>query len=180
MQAPLKKKSDMKILILYLMNKIGYALDYVTLNDMITTDGLMSSFDFTECFAELLDAGNIRVVAGDSGELFAITEQGRRVCESLEGNLLAGIRDRIYKSALSMLDFRQSGRRTDHSVEIVPDKKPVFRCSVSDSSGELFSLRAEVESEDQLARVVNNWEKRPETVYKSILAMLAGDADYIL
>ena len=77
MQAPLRKKSEMKILILYLMNKIRYPLDFMTLHDIMTLDGLMSSFDFNECFAELLDAGNIEELKDDDEDRYAVTAQGR-------------------------------------------------------------------------------------------------------
>ncbi|MBQ7161249.1 MAG: DUF4364 family protein [Clostridia bacterium] len=180
-QAPLRKKSDMKLLILYLMDKIAYPLDYVTLNDMTTTDGLIGSFDFTECFAELLDAGNVRELKDENGEdVYLLTEQGERVVESLQGNLLPSIREMVYKSALSMVDFRISGRKIEHSVSRSENGKPVFTGGVSDSHGTLFSVTAELETDEQLTRVVRNWEKRPEAIYKGILAVISGDADYIL
>ena len=180
-QAPLRKKSEMKLLILYLMDKIAYPLDYVTLNDMTTTDGLIGSFDFSECFAELLDAGNIRELKDENGDdVYLLTEQGERVVESLQGNLLSGIREQVYKSALSLVDFRVSGRKTEHTVAYTAGGKPVFTGSVSDARGTLFSVTLELETEDQLTRVRRNWEKRPEAIYKGVLAVLSGDADYIL
>ena len=181
MQAPLRKKSDMKLLILYLMDKLAYPLDYVTLNDMTTTDGLIGSFDFTECFAELLDAGNVRELKDENGDdVYLLTEQGERVVESLQGNLLPSIREQVYKSALALVDFRISGRRIEHSESRTPSGKPVFTGSVADAGGTLFSVTAELETEEQLIRVTRNWERRPEAIYKGILAVLSGDADYIL
>ena len=180
-QAPLRKKSDMKLLILYLMDKIGYPLDYVTLNDMTTADGLLGSFDFAECFAELLDAGNVRELKNDAGEdVYALTEQGGRVVESLQSNLLPSIRETVYKSALSLVDFRVSGRKIEHKESLSASGKPVFCGSISDSGGTLFSVTLELETDAQLSRVVRNWEKRPEAIYKGVLAVLSGDADYIL
>ena len=181
MQAPLRKKSDMKLLILYLMDKLAYPLDYVTLNDMTTTDGLIGSFDFTECFAELLDAGNVRELKDENGDdVYLLTEQGERVVESLQGNLLPSIREQVYKSALALVDFRISGRRIEHTESRTPSGKPVFTGSVTDGAGTLFSVTAELETDEQLMRVTRNWEKRPEAIYKGILAVLSGDADYIL
>ena len=181
MQAPLRKKSEMKLLILYLMDKISYPLDYVTLNDMATADGLIGNFDFTECFAELLDAGNIKELTDENGEdVYLLTDQGERVVESLQGNLLPSIREQVYKSALAMVDFRVSGKKIEQKTGRTASGKPIFTGSVSNLRGTLFSVTAELETEEQLMRVVRNWEKRPEAIYKGILAVLSGDADYIL
>lgn len=182
MQAPLIKKSDMKLLILYVMNRIGYPLDYVTLNDMSTTDGLMGSFDFTECFAELLDAGNVRELKeGDRGEeLYALTEQGVRVIENLEDNLLSGIREQVYKSAVALLDFQLSGRRVSHEIGAAEDGKPLFTAKVEDSAGQLFNVSVKLATREQAEKFAANWDKRPEHIYKSVLALLSGEAEYII
>jgi len=181
MQAPLIKKNDMKLLILYIMSKIGYPLDYVTLNDMATTDGLMTGFDFTECFAELLDAGNVTEFKNEArGEVYGLTEQGKRVIENLEGNLLSGIREQAYKSAVAVLNFNLSGRVTKCEVERSDSGKPLFTGTVEDSTGLLFSLTIQAETDGQAALFRSNWEKRPEHVFKTVLALLSGDADYLL
>lgn len=180
MQAQLRNKSDIKLLMLYLLKKIGYPLDYVTYNDICTVDGLIGSFDFTECFAELIDAGNIREFDGAGEDLFTLSEQGHRVIDGLESSLMKSLRDQAYKSALSLIDFRKSGRRMEYSTGKSGDGKPVFTCSVTDNRGVLLSISASLETEDQLDRVVYNWGKRPESIYRAILGVLNGDVNYIL
>lgn len=180
MQAQLRDKTNIKLLMLYLMKKIGYPLDYVTFNDVCTVDGLIGSFDFTECFAELVDAGNICQTDDSSDDLFALSAQGRRVVDDLEDLLLRSIRENAYKSALSLLDFRKSGRRMEHSTGRNSEGKPVFSCTVTDNNGVLLSLTSTLESEDELSRAVYNWTNRPESVYRAMLSVLNGDADYIL
>lgn len=180
MQAQLRDKSNIKLLMLYLMKKVGYPLDYVTFNDICTVDGLIGSFDFTECFAELVDAGNIRESGESSDDLFILSEQGHRVVEALEDTLLRSIRENAYKSALSLLDFRKSGMRMEHSAGRTGDGKPIFTCTVTNNNGVLLSLTSALESDDELDRAVYNWTRRPESVYRAILSVLNGDADYIL
>jgi exodeoxyribonuclease VII large subunit len=118
---------------------------------------------------------------GGSGEdLFTLSEQGHRVIDGLEDSLLKSIRDQAYKSALSLIDFRKSGRRMEYSTGKSSDGKPVFTCSVTDNRGILLSISASLETEDQLDRVVYNWGKRPESIYRAILGVLNGDVNYIL
>ena len=59
MQAPLKEKNDIKIFILYLLKNLNYPLDFNTISDIVVQDEFVNYFDFAECFAELLDIGNI-------------------------------------------------------------------------------------------------------------------------
>lgn len=180
-QAPLKKKGEMKLLILYVMKKISYPLDYMTLNEISTTDGFIDGFEFAECFAELLDAGNITEFKDDSGEdVYVLTDTGSRVIENLEGDLLSGIREQVYKTAIALMDFRLSGRRVTSEVKRDEADRPVFTGTVEDATGVLFSVTAQLETEDQLQRVEMTWEKHPEHIYKSLLALLSGDAEYLM
>lgn len=60
----LKDKTDIKIFILYLMENLTVPLRYSELNDIAVTDGVVSCIDFAECFAELVDTGNVRPYTG--------------------------------------------------------------------------------------------------------------------
>lgn len=111
MQAALKDKNDIKIFILYLMRNVGYPLEFENLNDIVIQDGVVGYFDFVECFGELLDTGNVREIKGENGDLYEITEQGKHVSDSLEGNLLGLIRDKSLKSALRLLSFKKTRLR---------------------------------------------------------------------
>ena len=62
MQGQLKEKNDIKIFILYLLRNVGYPLDFGNINDIVLQDGVVGYFDFAECFAVLLDAGNVQEI----------------------------------------------------------------------------------------------------------------------
>ena len=88
MQTRLKDKNDIKIFILYLLKNVGYALDFSNINDIVVQDGVVNYFDFAECFAELIDAGNIREdAASEAGEAtYSLTEQGKQVSATVIDN----------------------------------------------------------------------------------------------
>ena len=181
MQAPLRKKSEMKILILYLMNQLRYPLDYETLHDVLTLDGLMSSFDFAECFAELLETGNVVEKRDESGaDRYEISAQGRHVSEELKDVIMHSIRDRVYKTAMSYINFQLSGRRTECELSTDARGRDVVTCSVSDDAGDLMRVSAVLDSREKAEAFKKNWDNHPETVYRGILALLSGDADFIM
>ena len=67
MASHLKDENEIKIFILYLLDKIGYPLDYPSIGSIMMQDGIVNFFDFAQCFFSLVDAGHIReiIVDGD-------------------------------------------------------------------------------------------------------------------
>lgn len=180
MQAPLKKKSDMKLFILYLMDKIGYPLDFSSLNDICSVDGIISGFDFAECFSELLDAENICEVKQPEGDAYVLSERGQKIVEALSDMLIPSLRENALKSAMKLLSFRKSGQRITQAVETDPkDGTKRLICSVINNDGVRFSLTLAVDSQSVLDKMQYNFNRRPEEMYKAIYALMAGDADFI-
>lgn len=67
--AQFKEENEIKIFILYLLDKIGYPLDYPSIGSIMMQDGIVNFFDFAQCFFALVDAGHIReIVREPSGE----------------------------------------------------------------------------------------------------------------
>ncbi|MCQ2423639.1 MAG: DUF4364 family protein, partial [Clostridia bacterium] len=85
MGSMLKDPHEIKIFILYLMDRIGYAMNYSTIGAIMIQDGIVAFFDFAECFFALVDAGHIRVIhpqkqspEDDEPEaLYEVSETGR-------------------------------------------------------------------------------------------------------
>ena len=65
MASHLKDENEIKIFILYLLDKIGYPLDYPSIGSIMMQDGIVNFFDFAQCFFALVDAGHIREIIVD-------------------------------------------------------------------------------------------------------------------
>lgn len=65
MRSLLTDPNEIKIYILYLLDKIGYPLDYPSIGAIMLKDGVINFFDFAECFFALVEAGHIREVYPD-------------------------------------------------------------------------------------------------------------------
>ena len=64
--AQLKEENEIKIFILYLLDKIGYPLDYPSIGSIMMADGIVNFFDFAQCFFALVDAGHIREIVRET------------------------------------------------------------------------------------------------------------------
>ncbi len=180
MQTGLKDKNDIKIFILYLMRNIGYPLDFADINDIVVQDGFVNYFDFAECFAELLETGNVREEKTDIGDTYCITEQGAHVADTLESNLISILKERSLKSALRLLSFKRRGADVDCEKETLADGRYRFTCTVRDNGEQMMQASVVVESRAQLEKMERNFKERPETVYRAIFALLAGDVNYLI
>lgn len=180
MQAALKDKNDIKIFILFLMKNIGYPLDCDTLNDVVVQDGVVSYFDFVECFAELLDTGNVSEVQKNDETYYEITEQGVDVVDSLEGNLLGILRDKSLKSALRLLSFKKRGSEIKCNSSELEDGRFKLTCSVVEHRDEVLKIDLVVDNKVELEKMKYNFNDKPEVCYRGILAVLSGDVNYLL
>lgn len=181
----LTSKDDIKIFILYLMNSIGYPLDRDMLHDVAVQDGFITSFDFIECFDDLLSGGNIykKEDKDESGEIktvYGVTEQGIHVAETLNGRLLLSIREKSVKNALRLLSFKKRGTNLYSYANELPHGEYEFHCVVEENGKELMNLKLILSNRKQLDKMVYNFETQPEFVYKGILALVSGEANYLL
>ena len=197
MLAPLKDKNDIKIFILYLLKNIKYPLDFNTISDIVVQDEFVNYFDFAECFAELLDLGTIEMLRvgdelvakasiGDNGrpekksELYAITEKGAEVVEQLHSNLLNMIKEKSLKSAMRMLSFKSRGSEVKCSSSERGDGSYTLHCEIIEKRESILKIDFVADNKGQLDRMMENFNERPEVVYRGVVALLSGDINYLI
>ncbi len=197
MQAPLKEKTDIKIFILYLLMNIKSPLDFNTISDIVVQDEFVSYFDFAECFAELLDSGTIEQIRigdeieleatiGKNGrpekksELYCITENGVQVVEQLQSNLLNVIKEKSLKSAMRLLSFKANGSQIKANSAEREDGRIDVAFEILEKQGQIMKINMVVDSEQQAKRMIDNFNERPEVVYRGLIALLTGDINYLI
>ena len=197
MQAPLKEKNDIKIFILYLLKNLKYPLDFNTISDIVVQDEFVNYFDFAECFAELLDLGTIEQIRvgdeliaepsiGQNGrpekknELYRITENGIRVVEQLQSNLLSMIKEKSLKSAMRLLSFKSRGSEVKCTSEKRLDGGYDLHCEVIENHNTLLEVNLVVENKQQLDAMMYNFNERPEVIFRGVVSLLTGDINYLI
>lgn len=180
MIAPLKKKDDIKIFVLYLLHNINRPLEYEDINAIVMQDGIVGGIDFAECFAELIDSKNILECPDDGKVYYIITDQGRHVAENLSGELLGYIRTRSLKSALRFISFKERGSEVKTNFSIRADGKYDLCCQIIDERQLSLELKVVADNANQLELMMHTFDDRPEVVYRGVLALLTGEIDYLI
>ena len=176
----LKNKNDIKIFVLYLLENIGFPMDYATINDIALQDGFVNYFEFADAFAELLETGNIEEIQGDHEPLYKITVQGIEVAETLQSKLHGSIREKSLKSAVRFISFREKGTRVRFEFDILPNDRFLSHCIISEKDDEIMRVSLKLESRAQLEKIRANFYDKPEIVYRGILSVLTGEINYLI
>ena len=106
MSSPLGNKQNITVFVLYLMQNVGYPMDFVTINDVIMQTDYVAYLDFAESFSRMKDSGLIEEVGTtDKGEpTYTVTGKGRTVVESMQGDILPSILEESLTCALRTCD----------------------------------------------------------------------------
>ena len=151
-------------------------MKYEDINDTIMQDGIVGGLDFADCFADLIDAGNIQEIRDEDTLYYELTLQGRQVVESLQNDIPKS----VLKSAFRLLDFKERGSEISAKYSLRDDGKYDLCCSIIDEKQLSLEIKLIVESSNQLELMMHNFDDRPEVMYRGIVALLTGDMEYLL
>ena len=179
MGSAIGSKQNVKIFVLYLMENINYPLDFITINDIIMQTDYVMYLDFAESFHEMLDGDLLRKIEGEGEPLYAVTEKGRYVARELKSDLLASILDQSLARALRYLNFKKRGIVPRCTVEKTEDGRYNVACSFMEREVCIFSQTLTVDTLDRATRMKENFYERPEAIYRGVVALLAGNVNYL-
>ena len=176
----LQNKIDIKIFILFLLDHLSYPVDDESISQVIVENGYVGSFDFTECFSELLEVG--QVLEDDLGgeRVYQISSVGRMVAGELQSEILDTIRRESSLCAARLLSLHRRGASLSTDIEEREDGKFLVRLSITDRDGVMLETSCAVPSRRQAEQICLNFERKPEKSYRGILSVLTGEVDYLL
>lgn len=181
MSSPLGNKQNITVFVLYLMQNVGYPMDFVTINDVIMQTDYVAYLDFAESFARMKDGGLIQEAGTtDKGEpAYRVTDKGRTVVESLQNEILPSILEESLTCALRYLDFRRRGVKA--SCRSVPASAGGYHvtCSLTEGETVLLSITLWADTASRAELMENQFRAHPENVYRATLALMSGNVNYL-
>ena len=178
----LNEKNEIKIFILYLMDRIGYPLTLNDVSSILYQENLVSYFDCGDCFTELVDAKHIvdsgeRDEAGNSA--YIVSETGLRIATQLSDQISPWIKEVSYRSAIRNLSFVKRGAKTECTKTALENGKFSVHCEIIEAGRKILDVTLDVDSEKEADKILFNFPRKPEIVYRGTLALLSGDRNYI-
>lgn len=160
-------KLDIKLLVLYIMDRAAGPIDFATLTDLAMCDSGVDYFQFAEAAAELTGSGHLE----QQGELYAVTERGRRVCAAGESSLSPVVRQRCDRRLGPLNQALKRRAQVRAQVEEQPQGFDV-RLSMDDDQGSLFSMTLLAPTKEDAQRIAGGFQAHPDRVYNALLGVL--------
>lgn len=169
---------EIKVFMLYLLKNIGEPLDITTIGEVVVQDAFVNYFDFSVCFSDLLESGQVLEIEKDGEKLYVISEMGISIVGEVQGTVYASIRDKALRSAQRLIALKRTGNRI--ACSITPAARGyMLNASIVDNEKTILNLETFVTDEKFAARMQDNFNERAEIIYKGVMALLSGDVNFI-
>ena len=175
----LKTMTDIKVFLLFLLDRIGGPIDRTTLMDIVEENTDEISLDYGECLRQLAQSEHVWFdeIAGE--EYYMVSEKGRMVASELYDSLDPAFRERSLRSAIRHISVGDSAMKVSSSVTETESGKFRVALSLTDRFGEVMSLSVTVQSRSEADAIRSGFESKPDGVYKGVMFSLTGRFDYI-
>lgn len=184
---PLTNPDDIKVFILYLLDRVGYPLRYERVAEIVVQDGIVNFIDFGKYFHELLEDGHITELANEPDvdednpmghPTYTVSDTGKVIARELQDRLFGTVRERSYQNAIRYLDFAKRGATVTQTCSMEGDRY-IFHCDITDREGTQMELSIRADSEYQLKQMKMTYSNQPEIVFRGIMALLTGEVNYL-
>ena len=164
-------KLDIKILILYIMEKLPGPVEPVVLSDLALFDGGFTWFDYTDCLAELVQTGQL----AESDGKYEITEKGRRNVGYVGSGLPYSVRAKADRLTAPVASAMRRQRQIETVTETDAGGSSSVSLRLSDGAGEVLSLRLAVADEDMGKAIEKRFRESAEKICNGIIHLLTED-----
>ena len=171
--------TDIKIFILFLLDRIRYPIDKSTLVEIIFENTDSISFDYDACLAELERDGLVYFDEDEDDKYYMISEKGRAISAELYENLDGAFRERSIKSVAKHLSLSARGVEISATVARLGDKRYSVTLMAKDKQGEIMNLSVTVASLAEAEEIRRNYEINPGGVYRGVLFSATSRLDFI-
>ena len=162
---------EIKILICYMLLGVGEPMERQMVTELIAGNGMANFFEPAAAVDELARQGHLTEEEGR----ISLTETGRQVGDTLAGMIPYTLRERSVKAALQLLT--RIRREQENTVELEKlDHGYRVTCTIQDSASPLMSVSLRVADDMQAGLIRENFLDDPTLLYRSLLAILTGDA----
>jgi len=174
----LKTLTDIKVYMLYLLDRIAYPVDHRTLIEIASDATSEISLDYDDALRQLVDSKHIISDEVDGEKYYMISELGKMVSAELYDTLDSALLEKSLRAAGKYISFANSGVKVSSSIKERDDRRFVVTLEACDRDGELMKMSLTVKSRTEAEKIALNYEARPEKIYRGFLVSATGFMEY--
>ena len=175
----LKTETDIKVFLLFLLDNIGYPLEYEVLMSIVEENTDEISLDYGECLTRLVESGHLVLDDLDGDSYFSISDKGHMIASELYDTLDKDFRERSLRAAIQYISLTDSGKSINSYVSETDCGRYRVTMEASDRFGEVMSVSVTVNSRQEAETIKRNYDAKPDGVYRGVLFSVTGKLDYI-
>lgn len=174
----LRSKSDIRLLICYLLSSIDAPLSKQDIIQIMQENGLANYFEVMDSLAEMIEKGTIDSTSynalNEADDCVICNSISRNIAKQLDTTLPLSVRDRAVTAAFSLL--AKAKREKENHVDIIETKQGYqVECHISGGEMDLMFFKIYVPDLHQARMVKEKFQLNPERIYSILLASVTDD-----
>lgn len=169
--------AENKILILYILNKIGKPISNDSLLNLILSVTDMNYFYFQQFLLDLLEKKYIANYSKEEHEMYSITDFGKETLALTQDIIPGIIKLRVDSNFKAELDNFENEHSIIAEYTPVSENNYTVTCKIFDHNEIIFEVKTFAGSMEQAKNIVNNWTKHANEMYPSILNILTKKSE---
>ncbi len=174
----LRSRSDIGILICYILDSIDKPFPKSDLIEIIQENGLANYFETISSISELVKCRNI-AYTDDKQELLKVTDNGKLISRQLNTNLSLSVRQKAANATMRLMEKRKTEQENPVTIKKAEGGGYHVNFRITDGMRDLMSLTLFVPDISEANAVKRSFHKNPQRLYSIILAGVIGEKDMI-
>lgn len=171
--------SDLKVFLLYVLDHLRYPVEEETVLYIAAQNTNVISLDYNQCLTELAATEHVYTDEFEGTRYYMISDKGRATVAALYDALDKAFLDRCTASIARYLSLKKKEISVGSSIEETEEKRFKVTLEARDKYGEILNLSLTVNSMAEAIEIKNNYDARPDGVYKGILFSATGKMDFL-
>lgn len=164
--------AEHKLLVLYILNKIGKPINQKALLELITSITELNYFYFQQFLLDLIENNYVISYEKDEEQLYDITPEGKRAIE-LTADMIPGIlKLQVDNNLKENLDNIEDKYSISSDFTPIDENHFTVKCKIVENNNIMFELQTFAGSKEQAKSIVDNWNNKAEKIYPQILKIL--------
>lgn len=164
------EKLDIKILILFVLNRLPGPISFETMSDLVLVDEGFDYFEFSQCLAELVKTGHVE----QNENSYRITKLGSEHGDTVESGIPYSVRAKAERKALPLIAKMKRDTQIMSSHDKLKDGGCKVSLSLSDGIGNIISISVLASDEDQAKSMEKYFRSDAENIYHKIIKLLTN------
>lgn len=168
----LRNKSEIRVLLCYLMKSINTEISKTGLNTIIQSTQLVNFFETNDALAQLIESGLVEVSVHDGDEYYRLTREGNSVADKLDTTVPIFVRETVVKEAIGVVAREKMLGSVDVKTEKIENG---YHVTLSVYDGDTIMMRTVLYTSDRLQAeaVEEKFLQDPEKLYGGIIDILS-------